>query len=253
MKRILVYVLCITLLALTCACATQNSDDKLFIANVEKELNDILDENILPPLSLDKYRFITVPYGQSTGKKLFIGAYYDYDGYLLCADIDNDYIASMKNIELENSGKILSLQVIEISQGNYLEITTQSRKGFITTELIAIDTLTPYALFETGSSHFNGFISSNEAKANGIPIDGDGAYGYSFIYEDVMFLDYKDVNKDSFDDVVISGVKLLVKDNEYVDYDIISRFYVVNVYEYDNKLGEWVFNKLLSKETKIDL
>ena len=225
MKKILLVTLCFLLLV-SCDKLINKSDNKIIkFDNIEGiELKKINKEgfgnSFLAVLSSH----------ESTGT----------DGLWIVKNTNNELFLSKKVKSV--SDKILRVECVSISQGDFIEIYDSTHMGNGGMKLVSWDDLT------NPKYEFTGVVDKHyeiEEKTGCSKVFADG-YLSSFYY---------DVDSDGRTDVVFEGIQWLVDDNiesSYFGENIMKTTFIKWVYLYNSQMDMFCKSEELSKEIYIN-
>lgn len=182
---------------------------------------------------------------------VMIRSEYDLDDDIWCVIYDGEQILEKKRIE-DVKGAIKSCEVVELSQGTYVEFFFASHAGIGSTVLWNPATQKVEYTFEGETVDYNreDYVGEKIVKKYNLPKVGEyEGYGYSFVYQgDKLTSCYTDVDGDGNDDTVFYGVRNLIADEDGMR---IAMFSVKKVYLYDEVKNKFVYNKKLSEEKEM--
>lgn len=174
----------------------------------------------------------------------------DWADSLWCLKFNKDTIIEKKQIT-DVEGEIIKYDLVDISQGEFLELYIASHQGNGQTILLDVNDLSVQFVFEgTVDFHNEGSVGEDIIQEFMLPtLPGyDKGYGYSFVYNgDMVTSVFSDLNDDGNTDVTFYGIKELVTDDENIPIQFI---YIEDVYLYDGSKNQFFLSQDLS-ESKI--
>lgn len=164
---------------------------------------------------------------------------------------DGQKIIDKREIQ-DVSGNVISCEVVELSQGTYVEFNSSTHMGNGTTSLWSPFTKVVEYTFDglTTDNHREGYVEEKIVKKYNLPrIQKEKGYGYSFVYQGGTLTSYyEDMNDDGQDDVIFYGIKNLVLDEDDIPIKIFS---VKQVYLYDEAQEIFILDEKLSEEREL--